>query len=319
MFPKKHVSTAIIAVFLMVFGALAHAGDLLKPYTLAYTSNADMATTVAEVKGKLTAAGFEIVGTYSPHPSATVLAVTSDALKKAAASGDHGGYFAAMRVTVTQPFEKGADDKVAAKAGPLQVAYTNPAYWAAAYRLANDGMAIQATLESTLGKNGAYGSFNKYANGISADDLRKYHYMVGMEYFDDPSSLAEYDSQDEAVKAVEAGLAAGDGGVSKVYRIDIPGKQETVFGVAMTDGCSGDETIMSRIDHGDNGNHATGYVPYEILVTDGKVEALYARFRIAISFLGLPMIQSSTGATFFNIMCAPNAIEEALVAASGGE
>jgi len=31
------------------------------------------------------------------------------------------------------------------------------------------------------------------------------------------------------------------------------------------------------------------------------------------------MIQSDTGATFFNIMCSPNAIEEALIKASGGE
>lgn len=318
MYTKKWFS-ALIGAMLVMFGAFAQAGDLLKPYTLAYTSTSSMEATVAEVKGKLTAAGFEVVGSYQPHSAATVLAVTSDELRKAAASGDHGGYFAAMRVTVTQPFEKGADDKVAAKDGPLQVAYTNPAYWAAAYRLADDGTAIQAKLESALGKNVAYGSFHKYANGISSEDLRKYHYMVGMEYFDDPSELAEYDSQDEAVKAVEAGLASGVGGVSKVYRVDIPGKQETVFGVAMTDGCSGDETIMSRIDHGDNGNHASGYVPYEILVTDGKVEALYARFRIAISFLGLPMIQSATGATFFSIMCAPNAIEEALIQAAGGE
>jgi len=31
------------------------------------------------------------------------------------------------------------------------------------------------------------------------------------------------------------------------------------------------------------------------------------------------MIQSETGATFFNIMCAPNAIEESLIKAAGGE
>ena len=64
---------------------------------------------------------------------------------------------------------------------------------------------------------------------------------------------------------------------------------------------------------------STGHLPYEILVSDGDVYALYARFRIAISWPNLPMIQSETGATFFNIMCAPNAIEEALINAAGGE
>ena len=45
----------------------------------------------------------------------------------------------------------------------------------------------------------------------------------------------------------------------------------------------------------------------------------YGRFRIDISMPHLPMIQSDTGATFFNIMCAPNAIEEALIKTAGGE
>jgi hypothetical protein len=103
-----------------------------------------------------------------------------------------------------------------------------------------------------------------------------------------------------------------------VYRIDLPGKDETVFGVALTDsGCSGDEYIMSRVDK--EPIRSTAHLPYEILVSDGDVYALYARFRIAISYPHLPMIQSKTGATFFNIMCAPNAIEEALIKASGGE
>jgi hypothetical protein len=142
--------------------------------------------------------------------------------------------------------------------------------------------------------------------------------MFGMEYFDDPSELAQYDSQSEAIAAVEKGLAEGRGGATKVYRIDIPGKDETVFGVALNDsGCSGDKYIMSRVDKADI--RSTGHLPYEVLVSDGNVYALYARFRIAISWPHLPMIQSDTGATFFNIMCAPNAIEESLIKAAGGE
>jgi hypothetical protein len=55
------------------------------------------------------------------------------------------------------------------------------------------------------------------------------------------------------------------------------------------------------------------------LVTGNKVEALYARFRIAISWPHLPMIASDTGGTFFSIMCSPDAIEEALIMAAGEE
>ena len=42
------------------------------------------------------------------------------------------------------------------------------------------------------------------------------------------------------------------------------------------------------------------------------VEALCARFRIAIGWPHLPMITSDTGANFFSIMCAPGVIEKTL-------
>jgi hypothetical protein len=281
------------------------AEEALKPFVLGYKTNGDMQTVADEVKGKVEAAGFEVVGTYSPYDGAIVIAITNDGLKKAAASSEFGGYQAGQRVTVTKVGDE------------IQVSYTNPVYTANAYRIEDtaDASAALESLKTALGAEQTYGTGDKQ---LSAGDLRKYHYMFGMEYFDDPSELASYDSQDEAIKAVEEGLAQGRGGATKVYRIDIPGKDETVFGVALNDsGCSGDEYIMSRVDKADI--RSTAHLPYEILVSDGDVYALYARFRIAISWPHLPMIQSETGATFFNIMCAPNAIEESLIKASGGE
>ncbi len=279
-----------------------------KPFVLAYKSSSGMDATAAEVKSKIAGAGFEIAGSYTPYAGAMVIAITNDNLKKAAASSEFGGYAAAQRVTLTE-----VD-------GAIQVSYTNPVYYGNAYRL-NDNASLTATasaLESALGKMEIFGTGEKE---LSTDDMRKFHYMFGMEYFTDPSELAEYDSYSEAVAAVESGLAAGKGGASKVYRIDIPGKDETVFGVGLKatadEECQSDEYIMSRVDK--SPLRSTGHLPYEILVSGNEVYALYARFRIAISWPHLPMIASETGATFFNIMCAPNAIEEALIKAAGGE
>lgn len=312
------VGVIMALVGLLSFGAQA-AGDLLKPYVLASTvTNGDVAKVTDEVRGKLTAAGFEIVGNYSPFDGANVIVVTNDDLKKAAASSDRGGYLAGMRVTVTKQYgdgKKGVEYKPVGST--IQVAFTNPVYWAAAYRISADVSNVKAKLAATLGSQQEFGSFYDYKDGISADKLKGYHYTVMMEYFTDPSDLGEHKSHDEAVKAVEAGLAAHKGGTSQVYRIDIPGKDETVFGVALNDnkGCSGDQKIEQLIDLGPT--HNTGYSPYEILVTGKKIEALYARFRIAIAYMGLPMMANPTGGTFMNIMCAPGAIEDALMAAAG--
>jgi len=283
----------------------AFADEALKPFVLAYETTGDIQAVANEVKDKVKAAGFEVVGTYSPYDGAVVIAITNEGLKKAAASSEFGGYEAGQRVSVTKVGDT------------IQVSYTNPVYLANAYRIedTSDAAAALASLKTALGDKEDYGTGDKQ---LTANDLRKYHYMFGMEYFDDPSELASYDSQDEAVAAVEKGLSEGRGGATKVYRIDIPGKDETVFGVALNDsGCSGDEYIMSRVDKADI--RSTAHLPYEVLVSDGNVYALYARFRIAISWPHLPMIQSETGATFFNIMCAPNAIEESLIKAAGGE
>jgi len=293
----------LISVFVFVLSAgSALADDILMPFVFAGNKTGDVASVAADVKSKLKGAGFEIVGEYSPYDGADIIIVTSDAQKAYAAKSDFGAYGAIDRIAIT----KNGDN--------IEVSYTNPVYMAAVYRMATDMADIRAQLEGALGAEMDYGS----EKNLTAEDLRKYHYTVMMEYFDDPSELAEYDSYDEAIAAVEKGLAEGLGGATKVYRIDIPGKDETVFGVALSDaGCSGDEYIMSRVDK--EAIRSTAHLPYEILVSDGDVYALYARFRIAISFPHLPMIQSDTGATFFNIMCSPNAIEEALIKASGGD
>ena len=293
------------ALAAMAFGNV-FAEEILKPFVLAYKASGDMQATTDEVKGKVEGAGFEVVGSYSPYDGAVILAVTNDALKKTAASSEFGGYAAGQRVSITQVGDE------------IQVSYTNPVYFANAYRVEDtaDAEAALGKLQAALGSSESFGTGDKE---LTAKKLRKYHYMFGMEYFDDPSELAEYDSYEEAVAAVEEGLKQGRGGAHKVYRIDIPGKNETVFGVALTkaEDCSGDEYIMSRVDKAPL--RSTAHLPYEILVSDGDVYALYARFRIAISYPNLPMVQSDTGATFFNIMCAPNAIEEALIEAAGGE
>jgi hypothetical protein len=283
----------------------ALAGDILMPFVFAGNASGDVAAASADVKSKVTGAGFEVVGEYSPYAGANIIIVTSDALKGHAAKSDFGAYGAIQRISVT----KNGDN--------TEVVYTNPVYMAAAYRMASDLSDVRAALEGALGAEKDFGS----EKNLTADDLRKYHYTVMMEYFDDPSVLAEYDSQAEAIKAVEDSLAAGLGATAKVYRVDIPGKDETVFGVALkgadAEDCSGDEFVMSRIDKADP--RSTAHLPYEIVVSDGTAYALYARFRIAINWPHLPMVASKTGATFMNIMCSPGAIEEALIQAAGEE
>jgi len=283
---------------LLVFGIGSVLADdaNLKPFVLASKGAGTIAEKSAQVKTALTAAGFTVVGDYSPYPEANILIVTNDELKKNAAGSEYGGFGAIQRVAIV----KEKDD--------VQVSYTNPVYMANAYRMQGDLVGVAAGLAAALGKVEEFGS----KDGLSAKQARKYHYMIGMEYFTDLDVLAEYPTYEEAVNSVDGKLSANVNGVAKVYRVDVPGKQETVFGVALkgateADKYMDDKFIMSEIDFHDI--KSTAHLPYELLVSGNKVYAMYARFRIAINFPDLSMMGKNS---FMNIMKTPNAIRDAL-------
>lgn len=304
-----------MALLLALVAGTAQAADRLRPFHLASTSQGSMAQVVAQVKQKLTDAGFTIVGSYAPYTgasfpdgqvvSAQVIGITSPAMQKVAAQTEFGGYAAVQRVSVTEV-------KYAGNA-QVQVAYTDPTYMANAYRLKGDMADVTAALEKALGSQQGFGS----ENGLSAAKLRKYHYKFMMPYFTDPDLLATYESHAQAVSAVQAGLLAHKGGTSEVYQLDVPGTKATLFGVALSgpsdNECSGDRHIMSRIDFA--ALKSTPHLPYEMLVVDNKVYALAAKFRIAINFPDLSMMGSNS---FLSIMCAPGSIKDALKAAAKG-
>ncbi len=286
----------LLGACLMFVTVGAQAEDvLLKPFVLGSQDKGTVAEKSVQVKTALTGAGFEVVGEYSPYSGADIIVVTNDELKKNAAASEAGGYGAVQRISVTQ-----AGDQV-------QVSYTNPVYMSHVYRMSGDLSGVATSLATALGKVEEFG-----AKGLTAKKARKYHYMLGMEYFDEPDVLAEYPSYEEAVKAVDAKLSANKNGVSKVYRVDVPGKQESVFGVGLkgateADKYMDDKFIMSEIDFHDV--KSTAHLPYEMLVSGNKVYALYARFRIAINFPDLSMMGSNS---FMNIMSTPDAIRDTL-------
>ncbi len=289
------------AVISMASMAVNAAGEM-KPFILGSTGTGDAVDKVAEVKKSLTNSGFEVVGEYSPYKSSYIIIITNAALKKAAASHERAGYIAGQRVAITQV------------GGQLQVSYTNPVYMAAAYHVKGNLQSVSKALAAALGAVKEYGP----ENGLNAEDLEGYHYTFGMEYFDEPYELAEYDSYEQAIAAVEEGLAVKAGGATRVYRIDIPGSKQTVFGVGLRSGNEenkfmDDAFIMAEIDF--KPIRSTAHLPYEILVTGDEIEALHARFRIAINFPDLSMMGDNS---FMNIMPSPDAIEAALAKAVGG-
>jgi len=297
----------LFGMALLPLSGAVQAAEKFKPFVLASKGAGDFDAKVNETRASLTAEGFRVVGEFTPYEGvhvdkAHVIIVTNDELIKAAGMSKLGGFAAPWRVAVTKVGDE------------VQVAYPSPIYIAKAYRLKTDLEGVNDALRRSLGAAETFGS----KKGLSARKLRKYHYTFGMEYFDDVYELAEYDSHKAAVAAVEKNLGAGAGGVTKVYRLDLP-KGGTVFGVARKAGEGGDENmddawIMGNVDFEEL--KTTAILPYEMLVDGNKVVAMHMRFRMALHRPDLKMMGSNS---FMNIMPSPKAIEVALKAAAGGK
>lgn len=283
---KQPLMTHILFVGVLLYTSIfkVYAEDNLKPYILAAQKTGTAAAEFDAVKTALSQAEFELLGEYSPYDGAHIVAVTNEALRKAAAKSEFGGYGAAQRVAVTQVKDQ------------VQISYTNPLYMANIYRMGDNLSAVADSLKNALDSKQAFGS----KEGISASDLREYHYMIAMPYFDDHLEIAEYTDHQSALNKVENRLA-GSKTVNKIYRVDIPGKEESVFGVSIMSGDGADKTVMEATDT-ETLKH-TAHLPYELLVSGKKAYILHGKFRIAQSFPDLGM------GTFMKISSAPDAIE----------
>lgn len=301
-YPRK--VSWILALLLLTTSVVLADGRLM-PYVLGSESDTDFAAMVKSTQNRLQAAGFEVVGEYVPFDNSHILIFTNNELKRIAAQSEHGGFAMAQRASISKVGDK------------VQVAYTNPVYMAHAYRLKSDLQGIANQLTEALGNVTTFGA----KRGLEADDLRNYHYTFGMEYFDEPYELAEYKSHAAAVAAVEKSLKSNKVGVHALYRIDVPGKEETIIGVSMkasnpdsNDKYMDDQFQMSVVDHGQYSQVA--YLPYEVMISGNKVIALHMRFRMAVNFPSLRMMGTNS---FMTLMPSPPEIQKALTIAVGGK
>ena len=285
----------ILLVSLLLAGPVA-AETTYQPFVLASVNDASLDEQTEATTSALEQAGFMVVGQYSPVENTNVIVVTSQNLMAVAALSEKGGYGAGQRVSVSL-----RDNKT-------EVTFVNPLYIQHAYRMEGDLQSVYDQLSQVLGNIETFGAEKK----LTAKKLAKYHYMMAMQRFDDPSELGSFDSHEAALAAVEKGLAVEGDALTQVYRIDIPGKDQSVFGVGMKATNDEEKDIdstfqMSIVDF--EGYSKAAYFPYEVLVNGKDVEALHMRFRMAVHFPDLSMMGEHG---FTKLMSAPGATQDAL-------
>lgn len=300
---NKVSSVILISLFLLSNPVnAAEKSVLLKPFTLAKIyKNSTLTQVSAKVKKQLTSAGFKVVGTYEPNKTVKIFIVTNSTLLKTAARSEFGGFGAGIRVSVTQVKRE------------TQVSHNNPTYMAIAYNMKSYLSSTRQKLAKILGYVKDFGG-----KGIASNELGDYNYAFGLEGFNGFMDLAEHKSHKAALKFVESGFTRSLKDMKKVYRIDIPGKKQSVFGISLKNDKKdqkflNDAFVMDIIDAKELRRSA--HLPYELMVIGKRVIIMHPHFRLALNFPDLRMFGKHS---FGKLMDLPYVYEEFFIQLAGG-
>jgi len=262
---KKLLVSVLLA---LGFTVGASAGDVVVTPTYKIAAYVD----VEAAKAKLTAAGFEVVGTYVPFEKGTTVLFTSAALK-AAATKPGRGFAAVGRLLV--------DDE------RQQVHIANPVYFGKAF-LQDDYNEATATA-ALAALEQAFGPCKDSDDAMEFKKLAGFHFMIGMPYYEDMGTVGKGATADLVAKAK---AAKGTAGVVQL------GADSFLAFVELDARTS---SFVKKI-----GTEKSELLPWAVLIEGGEAKALKAEYYIALSY---PLLDLGG---FANIMTAPAAVIKSL-------
>lgn len=291
-----------LSLFINPASAAAEKIFILKPFTLAKIyKNSKHLQVAAKVKQQLTSAGYKVVGTYEPYDTSKIFVITNKTLLNTAAKTKFGGFGAGLRVSITQ------------MKNDVQVTHNNPSYVGISYNMKSYLTSTRQKLAKTLGYVKDFGG-----KGIPSDELGDYNYSMGLEGFNGFMNLAEHKSHKDALMHMEAGFRKNLKNMQKVYRIDIPGKKTSIFGLSLKSDLNdqkflNDKYVMDIIDNKEL--RRSSHLPYEVMVIDKIIIVMHPHFRIAVNFPDLHMFGKHS---FGKLMDLPYVYEEFFIQLAGG-
>ncbi len=282
--------------FIMAMGSLMVWG--ISPYLLVADLPGSMDDAKSKVSSALSGNGYEVIGEYGPgdNPNLYVVVFTNDKIKALCnKSEDRGMLAAAMKVGFQQ------------KDGTISVSILNPEYLFYAYfrdKMENSAFksnALAVSEEILDDLKGVGELLEPFGGDLSEKDLLKYHYMMGMPFFDDPVELAEFESFEQGLSIIQKNLSSGSSSTAKVYEIIDENKKIAVFGIGLPDLEEGEAHFLPII-----GEDHVAAMPYEVILQNNVATMLHGRYRFALHWPELTM------GTFTKIMSSPGDVKDAM-------
>ena len=287
----------LLAIGLLIsFGLIS--ASAISPYLKVASLSGSIPEASEKVSELLTTQGYEVLGQYQPggNPDLYVLVFTNSKLKTLSKkSEDRGMLAAAMKVG----FQKSDDG--------ITVSILNPEYLFYGYfrelmeETSFNSFAMEVSTEVKNSFKSLGSQMEPFGGDLSVKDLMKYHYMMGMPFFDDPVELAEFESFEQGLSILQKNLSNASDYTVKIYEIVDKGGQVAVFGVGLPDAEKGEAHFLPII-----GESHVAAMPWEIILQGNQVTMLHGRFRFALHWPELKM------KTFTKIMSSPGDVEDAM-------
>ncbi|MEA1897028.1 MAG: hypothetical protein U9N53_05125 [Bacteroidota bacterium] len=287
----KKLNWLLILLFISAISAYSQS-ELSAYYSLG-SKSAPLHEVSLEVKNALEAGGFEIIGEYNPEDSKymKVIVYTSKDLKKITFGvKDKGALAAALKVGL---FRKG---------DVTDISMLNPEYLFFAYLRDNINDYSKLTEISDEAKKALRtvgNEFEPFGGMLEVKKLKKYHFMIGMPYFDDPVILQDFASFNSGVTTIQNNLEKEGGNAIKVYELIDTEREVAVFGVGLLNKDYGEAKFLPII-----GEDHIAAMPFELIIVGKRASMLHGKYRIALHWPELSM------GTFTKIMSTPGNVED---------
>lgn len=292
----KSLFKSLIIVVALLLSINAKSQDKLFAYYKVTTSGT-VQDVAAKLKAQLKTHEFMYLGAYHPEGKSNmyVIAFTKKQLYALAIYGKtHKALASVLKFGIIK------------KGNTVTVSLLNPEYIFYAYFRNTTGSydklkVISNETHEILKSVGS--GFKGFGGQLSKNELKKYHYMMGMPYFTDPVELNEMPSFEKACETIEKNLNAGKGKTARVYRLKFNKSQIAIYGVALKDKEDGEASFLPVI-----GEDHIAAMPYELIVIGKKVMMLHGKYRLALHWPELSMGQ------FMKIVSTPGYIEDTMKA-----
>ncbi|NOX47320.1 MAG: hypothetical protein GXO89_10125 [Chlorobi bacterium] len=295
---KKTIRSLLMAVFVMLIVTNGRADEGLTSYYRVASLGVSLNDAIVQVKDALGTKGFEVIGEYHPgkNEKLYVVAYTRDDLQKTCLKvKDRGALASVLKIGFV------------VKDGKVDVSMLNPEYIFYAYLMDDADKYTTELKKVTIDAKDALKAvgtdFTPFGGKVETDDLKDYHYMMMMPYFNDPIELEEFGSFEEGLSTIRKNLNAKKGNTVKVYELVFKSQKIAVFGIGLLDAEEGEAHFLPII-----GEDHVAAMPYEIILQGNEATMLHGKYRFAIHWPELTMSQ------FMKISNTPGDVEDMLEA-----